>query len=737
MSYDSELTGPTERYQTEGAGSAATKLNLRHYWYVLLERRWLVIGAYLAALTLTGVYLYLTPRVYRASVRLQIDPEAESSAMAGMYGGGGYGAGITTAEYLQTQYRNLLSRSLLSKVIRRERLSEDGRYQKHVDVARALADDISVAPVRMTRLVDVGVDHTSNSKAAAVANALAEEFIDWMGSQRQERTSGMLYFLRNQAAGLEGEVTKAEEDLHNYRMRTKYVSLEKGDSIIAEALRQAQGTFVEAKAKAQSTQTTIDDLNRHLEQKQPFYTFPPIAADPQLKSLQSQLVTQENELAGLLKRYKDKHPNVIQLRSRIEETVAAMDRAARSAIEVLRAEAQLAKAQETVLAATVTEWEGRQMEWNRAKMEYDVLSRKAETKKALYNAVLSKVSEIDVVTKEKVNNIRIVDKAIAPIEPVSPKIPLVVAVGTVGGLVFALGLALFVSFLDDSIKSQDDIETYLRLPFLGYVPNIKSNSLTERYQLSHIHAQSNVAESFRTIRAAITLGSRGDRYKVLAVTSSMPSEGKSTVAANLAIVLAQTGLRTLLIDADLRRPSVHQGFGLRGVAGLVAYLTGNTNSVEDVALKTEVPNLDIVCCGSTPSQPSELLSSKRMSDFLQEATRNYDRVVVDCPPVSAVSDPLIIGVLTDGMLVVTKFNKVRREVARRTIQRLLDSGIQPVGVVINDIDFEGRDAYYYSYYYYQNRYYRGYYQSGGAAPQDREGEQEGSRAPKDTEVTKA
>jgi capsular exopolysaccharide synthesis family protein len=258
------------------------------------------------------------------------------------------------------------------------------------------------------------------------------------------------------------------------------------------------------------------------------------------------------------------------------------------------------------------------------------------------------------------------------------------------------------------------VETYLRLPFLGYVPNIKSNSLTERYQLSHVHAQSNVAESFRTIRAAITLGSRGDRYKLLSVTSSVPSEGKSTVAANLAIVLAQTGLRTLLVDADLRRPSVHQGFGLRGVAGLVAYLSGTASSIEDVSLKTEIPNLDIVCCGSTPSQPSELLSSKRMADFLQEAARSYDRVVVDCPPVSAVSDPLIIASLTDGVLVVTKFNKVRRDVARRTIQRLVDAGIQPCGVVINDIDFEGRDAYYYSYYYYQNRYYKGYYQSAAA-----------------------
>jgi capsular exopolysaccharide synthesis family protein len=383
--------------------------------------------------------------------------------------------------------------------------------------------------------------------------------------------------------------------------------------------------------------------------------------------------------------------------------------------EVIRADARLAKAGEASAAATVAEWENRQMEWNRAKMEYDVLARKAETKKALYNAVLARMSEMDLTQKDRVNNIRQVDPAVAPARPVKPNVPVTIAAGVVGGLVVALGLALFVNFLDDSIKSQDDVETYLRMPFLGYVPNIKSNSLIERFQTSHLHAQSNAAESFRTIRAAITLGSRGDRFRLLAVTSSMPAEGKSTIAANLAIVIAQTGLRTLLVDADLRRPSVHHGFEVEGAAGLVAYLTGKAATLEEVAQRTEVPHLDVVCCGSTPSQPSELLSSRRMTEFIQEAGRQYDRVVIDCPPVSAVSDPLIVASQVDGVLLVAKFNKVRREMARKSVQRLLDAGVQPCGMVINDIDFEGRDAYYYSYYYYQNRYYKGYYQSGAGA----------------------
>ncbi len=710
MDYDTERAGlAAASGETEEGGA---KLNLRHYWYVLLERRWLVITTFIIALALTGVYLYTVPKIYRATTRLQIDPEAEASVNIG---------GLTlqnmqaNQEYLQTQYRNLVSRSLLNTVSRKLRLAEDPRYQKHVDVVRALADDITVSPLRMTRLVDVSVEHTSPTKAAEIANTLVTEFIDVMANQRQERASRMLYFLRNQADGLEAEVRKAEEALHRYRMETKYVSLEKGDSIIADALNQSQSRYVDAKARAQLARTTVDELDRHLKEGKPLDTFPTIANDAQVRSLKSQLVSMENELAGLLQRYKDKHPTIIQARSRLEETRLSIARAAEAAAEILRAEARQAQANEATLAETVADWENRLMNWNRAKMEYDVLARQAETKKALYNLVLARMTEMDFAQRDRVNNIRQVDPAVAPPNFVKPNIPLTLAAGLVGGLAVALGLALFVNYLDDSIKTQDDVETYLRLPFLGYVPNIKSNSQVERYQTSHLHTQSTTAESFRTIRAAITLGTRGDRFRLLAVTSSMPSEGKSTVAANLAIVIAQTGLRTLLVDADLRRPAVHTGFGINGAAGLVAYLGGKAGSVEDVALHTEVPNLDVVCCGSTPSQPSELLSSRRMSEFIQEAARLYDRVVIDCPPVSAVSDPLIVASQVDGVVLVAKFNKVRREMVRKSIQRLLDAGVQPIGVVINDIDFEGRDAYYYSYYYYQNRYYKGYYQGRGSS----------------------
>jgi len=181
------------------------------------------------------------------------------------------------------------------------------------------------------------------------------------------------------------------------------------------------------------------------------------------------------------------------------------------------------------------------------------------------------------------------------------------------------------------------------------------------------------------------------------------------MASNLTIVVAQTGMKTLLVDADLRRPSVHKVFRLQSPIGLSSFLMGKVSQVDECFHSTEVPHLDVVCCGAVPSSPSELAGSKRMRQFLEEVRGRYDRVILDCPPVSAVSDPLIIAALSDGVVFVTKFNKIRRDHARKTIQRIHDAGIHILGVILNDIDFEGKDSYYYSYYYYQNRYYSSHY----------------------------
>jgi len=690
----------------ESSASPAANINLRHYWHVILERRWLVIATFVSVFVLCLVYLYKAPKIYQATTRIQIDRESSTFNLQDLVVSGG-----ADTDYLQTQYKNLMSRSLIEAVIKKQKLNEDPRYAKELDVAQAVADDITVAPIRMSRLVDVRVEHTNPKKAADIANTLVEEFIEQNAVLKQKRTLDTLFFLKAQANSLEKDVQEAEEKLHNYRTQVKFVSLDERYNVIAEALSQAQSRYTDAKARAENAETVIVELEQHVKAGKPIETFPAVASDPVVKDLQRQLTTLENDLAVLLKRYKDKHPTIIAARSRIDETRKSLDRAVQNLVETLRAEARLTRVTEQTIASNVKDWEERLTEWTKAKKDYDILVRKADTSKTLFNLVLSKMKEVELLGKDRANNIRIVDPASVPVKPVKPRIVTTLLLGAFGGLAVALGLALFVNYLDDSIKTQDDVETYLHLPFLGYVPNIKSNSVVERDLQSHLHPQSNASESFRTVRAAIALGSKAGKMRVLTVTSTIPSEGKSLVASNLAIVTAQTGLKTLLIDSDMRRPSVHKAFQLHSPVGLAAYLMEKAQSIDELIHTTDVPNLDVVCCGATPSQPSELLGSRRMMQFMQEVSKRYDRIIMDCPPISAVSDPLVLSAMADGVVYVTKFNKIRREHARKSIQRLLDAGIHICGVVLNDIDFEGRDSYYYSYYYYQNRYYSSYYRS--------------------------
>ncbi len=688
-------------------GFPVENLNLRHYWHVVLERRWLVITAFLSVFVLCFVYLVKAPKIYVASARIQIDRESESAlSLREMLSASG-----VDQDYLQTQYKNLLSRSLLRTVFDKLKLEKDPRYAVRLDGVLALLGDITIVPIRLSRLVDIRVEHTDPKQASVIANALANEFIDQNLAQRQKKSLDMLFFLRSEANSVEQDVNRAERSLQAYRELTKIVSLDAERNTIFSALSAAQVEHARAINEARSLQTIVDELDKHVASGKGLESFPSIGNDTQVKQLQIQLAYLQNELAGLLKRYKDKHPTVIQIRSRIDDAKNKLASVASTLVESIRTQARIARSNEEAQAAVYKQWEEKQMQWNAAKMQYDILARNAETSKILYNQVLGKMKEIELVGKDKANNIRVTDVASVPFKNVKPRVTLTLFLGLFGGMGIAIGLAFFVNYLDDSIKSQDDVETYLRLPFLGYVPNIKSNSVVERDLQGHLHPQSNAAEAFRTIRAAIALTHKADRLRVLTVTSTIPAEGKSLVASNLAIVMAQTGLRTLLVDADLRRPSVHKAFQLHSPVGLAAYLQETTSNLDELVRTTEVPNLDVVCCGSAPQNPSELIGSKRMALFLQEVSKRYDRVLLDCPPVSAVSDPLVISAMTDGIIFVTKFNKIRREHARKTIQRIQDSGIHICGTVLNDIDFEGRDSYYYSYYYYQNRYYASHYRS--------------------------
>ncbi len=691
--------------------SVAENLNLRHYWHILLERRWLVITTFISVVILSVLYLYRAVPIYQAKTVLQINKESTSIMDVGSQ----VVFNSNDQEYLQTQYKNLLSRSLIESVITDLELKQDEVFKGAENIVNAVRGCITISPIRLSRLVEVSVEHPSPLQAAAIANKLMQNFLTRNLDKKKQRAFESYKWLQNEVNQLADDVRATRLSVFQFREDNQMPSLEESQNTLSQALFLASDGFQKASdeaAQAVKVVETVDNLIAEAEADSrtlDLSVLPYIQNSPIIQQLRVSLAAAEAELASLEVKYLEKWPAVIVAKEQIRKLTDEIQQQAGQELKILREQARFANERADRARVTYDEAQVAMNRLNELKVEYDNLVMEKEQSEQLYTAMLAKTKEMDLNTKDMMQNLEVVDLAYEPFNPIKPRKALTLLLGLVGGLGIGFAFAFFANYLDDSVKSQDDIESYLKLNFLGYIPNIKSQSLVERDLQAHLHPQSNAAEGFRTVRAAVSLVHKSDKFKVLSMTSTIPSEGKSLVASNLAIVTAQTGVKTLLIDADLRRPSMHKAFQMQSPIGLSAYLTGQITDPSEITQTTEVPNLDLICCGAVPNNPSELVGSKRMGELLDSLRDRYDRIFVDCPPVSAVSDPLMVGARTDGMVFVSKFNKIRREHARKTVQRIQDAGIYILGTVINDIDFEGKDSYYYSYYYYQNRYYASYY----------------------------
>ena len=702
-----------EQFQSQqgnSMGGADPSINLRQYWHVILERRWLIVATWSVCIIAGVLYAFQATPMFRAVARLQIDPENQ-----GVLNLNSLTLGNQDQNYLTTQYRNLESRSLILEVMNKLKLeTEDERYSKLIDKVTAVTKDIKIVPIRLSRLVEVQVTHPKGEQAQRIANTILKVFLQRNLDDKKDKALQGLKILEQEATGKEAELKALQSQLQKYRKDKGMVSLKDAQNIDAATMRDLKIAYENLRSTADIAKQTAQQAQDWVAAGKDIIDFAPLAKDEQVAFLRKQVNENSSKLAGLRTKYRERHPRVIQPATQLQSDSQKLRDESERALQAIFQLAELEKNREAEALRKYTESVERVFALDEAKISYDIMEQQLKRVEGFYQTILTKAKDFDIGAKDLLQNMKVQDPAFAPLKPVSPNKPLIFVGSVVGGLAVALGLALFFNFLDDSIKSQEDVENILHLPFLGYIPNIKSVSVVERDLQSHLHPTSSPAESFRTLRAAISLAKNADKFRVMAFTSTMPSEGKSLVASNFAIVTSQTGLKTLLVDADLRRPSVHKAFQLQSPVGLSAYLSGRTDNISELLHSTEVPNLDVVCCGAVPPNPSELIGSNRMVRFLEEASRRYDRVILDCPPVSAVSDPLIVGAMADGMVFVTKFNKIRREHAVRSVQRIQDSGIHLVGMVLNNIDFEGKDSYYYSYHYYQNRYYSSHYRNKSA-----------------------
>lgn len=722
------------------------------YWRLLRKRRWTILTVFFVLFTVVLLGTLKQKPIYRAQALLEIEKENPNLLTVQEL----FQLETLSDTYLETQYKILLSDTLARRVI--EQLRLDTLEEFNPGVTRRSASRMATAgpgvpfavgvtdrdpsayqtalgrfrrrltvePVKRSRLVEISFGSQDPELAAQVVNALAAHDIEQSLEVRWEATQKASEWLSQQLLGLKGRLEKSENDLQSYAQANGLLFLEneKGapENIVNERLRQLQ----EELTRTQSARYEKESLYR-LVQAGDYAALPSAAENRLLQDLGVRQAELQREQAMLETTFTASYPKVKQIQNQIEEINAVLARERKRMADRITNEYLVAVRREQLVRGAFEEQQKQANQVAARSVQYSILKREVETNKQLYEGLLQRLKEAGVSAGLKASNIRIVDPAEPPKKPAKPNLLLNLALAVVMGLGLGVGAAFLQEHLDNSLKTSDDVERYLGLPALALIPSVESLNghrgkvygRADRKQLPSIDpaqpapvpppqwyridvdAEQHAAlgEAFRSLRTSVLLSTAERPPRSLLVSSSQPSEGKTTISINLAISLAQLGQRVLLVDGDMRRPSIRKAFGIVDSLGLVSYLTGQRDWRAAV-LPTGLDHFDVLVCGPVPPNPAELLSSARMRTLLTEAKQEYHFVVVDSPPLLNVADSRILATLVEGVVLVVKGGTTPRELAQRAHAYARDVGANVIGVVLNNLDVHAADDYYYRYYHY-------------------------------------
>lgn len=606
----------------------------------------------------------------------------------------------------------------------------DGVYS----ALKTFQDRLDVEPVKQSRLVEVTFESRDPVLAARIVNSLADNYINQNLELRWEAAQKASEWLSQQLVGVKAKLEKSEDEMQAYARANGLLFLENErgatENIVDSRLRQLQ----DALTKAQSDRIEKESLFRLVESGD-YAALPTVFDNRELQELTLRLSDLETQDALLASTFAPDYPKRKQLLSEIAEARQMLDRERNLAASHISDDYLASARRESLLRDAFAAAQKDANEIAERSVQYNILKREVDTNRGLYDGLLDRLKQAGVAAGLKESNIRIVDAAVPPKKPARPRVGLNLSLGFLVGLAMGIGAAFLQEYFDNSLKTTEDIERILQLPALALIPAVESlnghrdkrdelegdalgdppgNSRPLRsrapllacgsgrreivashwYRIDDLSPKySALTEAFRSLRTSVLLSAAERPPRSLLVSSAQPGEGKTTVATNLAISLAQLGQRVLLVEGDLRRPSVHRAFGIQGSLGVVSYLTGQQDW-RDAVEKISLPGLEVLVCGPAPPNPAELLSSDRMQKLLEQALEEYKFVVVDSPPLLNVADSRILATLVEGMVLVVKGGATPRELALRAQGHAADVGARVIGVVLNNVDLH-REEYSY------------------------------------------
>lgn len=715
--------------------------DVRQHLAIIHKRRGIVATCLGVGLLVAILYNYTTRPVYQATAQILIDRDLPNvlptkellDTQAG-------------TDYYQTQYELLRGRMLIERVIEKLELQKSAEFHtgpimspwerierrflgKPPDPAfdadgmplpptvAAFRSRLQVEPLAGSRLVNLRFSAYDPGVAASAVNTLAQHYIEQSMEFRFTTSSEATGWLAGRAAEQKRKVEQAERALQAYREREGLVNFDEREGLGSQKVVALSSSVLQARTERIAKESLYSQM-RSLPSSQ-LASFPGVLSNPIVQGLRTRVSELQQKQTRLADTLGDRHPDMLALRSELASTEDKLRIEIQSVLRSVESEYKTALQQEAKLEAGLQAAKQEALGQNRQAVEFAVLKREVDTNQQLLKELMGRSQETGLESELKSTNIRIVEKAETPRAPISPQRMRNYQWALLIGLGLGIGLAILFEHMDNTLKTPEDVKNYLGLPFLGMVPDVAARtaaaSVTRPSPLIMKNPGSAVAEAYRVLRTNLIFSSAAVNGRTLVVSSANPGEGKTTTVANLAASLAQNGAKVLAVDADLRRPTMHQHFGVAKTPGLTDLIVDKCKASEAIQV-TRFKGLQVLPCGYVPPNPAELLGSAAMKEVLNALREHYDWVLIDTPPILGMADTPVLCPLVDGVVLVIGAEISGRPGIERAVDQIKSVGGKVTGVVLNKVNLE-RNSYYYGQYY--GEYYRSYYAEGAGRPAER------------------
>lgn len=725
---ESETTrGPKTTLEDESTALNGVMSALR-----AVRKHWaIVVGLVLLFGAASLAYSKTLPKIYEAQTLLEFDPDVikplgnKADPMVG------WSAVWDTREYYETQYRIMQSDRVMSAVVRDLSLQNDENFLGYKPTAPAgldatianLRGRLTIEPVKGSRLVLVKVQDQKPEQARRLSDAIARAYIQQNLDKMISATGDTVVWLSGQLDHFKQELEQTENSLHDFKRQNDLPSSTLED--LSKMIRLEMQEFDSALSRTRLRRSEL--MARHAELAKITSESPDqvpaseLLSNAFLSGLRTQYQTATRERAELIAEGKgENHPAVRKADEKLALARTHLLSEIKNIQGAVARDLAIIERQEGGEAALYERARKKAVDLNLKELEFHRLDRMRAQNEKLYGVLLEQMKEADLRRMMNTNNIRLVDSAKEPTSPIAPRVATNVGIALLVGLVLGLGLAILREQLDNTLKTPEDVEHRLGVTFLGLLPDIAEEDLPNaggkrkrrratpsEYApelLVHERPTSGIAEAARSLRTNLMFMNPDNPYKRLLVTSAAPAEGKTTVAVSIAVSLAQGGQRVCIIDCDLRRPRLHRIFDRAGDIGLMNAILGEA-TVEEVAKPTVVPNLWSIPCGPIPPNSADVVSSEKFRRLLDEISSKFDRVVLDSPPIVAVTDSAIVSTLVDGVVFVVRAFKTSINLCRSGLRTLQDVDAPIAGAVLNAVNLNRHEYNYYHYYYYKREGY--------------------------------